>query len=96
MSLCVCIADMEAISNAEASNSTAKLCLQWHHHHKTLVSLLDTLWQKQELVDVTLATDGKFIHVHRVVLCASSDYFQVIVLHCPVFLILSGRESKSC
>lgn len=37
------------------------------------------LWQKQQLVDVTLAADGRFVHVHRIVLCASSDYFQVAI-----------------
>lgn len=61
----------------EEPNLSPQLCLKWHHHHKTLVSLLDVLWEKQELVDVTLAADGKFIDVHKIVLCACSKYFQV-------------------
>jgi len=57
--------------------SVPQLSLQWHHHHKALVSLLDVLWEKQELVDVTLAAEGQYIQVHRIVLCACSNYFKV-------------------
>lgn len=56
---------------------TQQLSLQWHKHHDTLISLLEMLWQKQELVDVTLSAGGRCIDVHRIVLCACSKYFQV-------------------
>ena len=59
------------------SSNSSQLCFQWHHHQKSVIDLLDQLWEKQELVDVTLAADGHFIRVHKIVLCASSDYFQV-------------------
>ena len=39
---------------------------------------MDALLQKGTLVDVTLAAEGKSIQVHRLVLCACSNYFQVI------------------
>ena len=53
-------------------------CLRWNNHHSTLVSVMDALLQKGTLVDVTLAAEGKSIQVHRLVLCACSNYFQVI------------------
>ena len=59
------------------TKSVPQLSLQWHHHHKALVSLLDVLWEKQELVDVTLAAEGQYLQVHRIVLCACSSYFKV-------------------
>jgi len=55
------------------------LSLQWHHHHKAVVSLLDMLWEKQELVDVTLAAEGQYLQVHRIVLCACSSYFKDVL-----------------
>ena len=54
-------------------------CLRWNNHHSTLVSVMDALLQKGTLVDVTLAAEGKSIQVHRLVLCACSHYFQVII-----------------
>jgi hypothetical protein len=32
---------------------------------------------KERLVDVTLAAEGQFINVHRIVLFACSQYFEV-------------------
>ena len=76
----------------EKRNLNPQLNLQWHQHHDTLVSLLKLLWEKQELVDVTLvAAGGRTINVHRIVLCACSKYFQVnkfrnitIIQFCPI------------
>ena len=65
-------------SMEDKRNLNPQLSLQWHQHHDTLVSLLKLLWEKQELVDVTLvASGGRSIQVHRIVLCACSKYFQV-------------------
>ncbi len=51
--------------------------LKWGNHHGALVSLLDNLLEREELVDVTLAAEGQFIHAHKLVLAASSKYFEV-------------------
>jgi len=40
---------------------------------------MDALLQKGTLVDVTLAAEGKSIQVHRLVLCACSNYFQELL-----------------
>jgi len=53
-----------------------EFCLRWNNHSSTLISVLDSLLQEEALVDVILAAEGKFIKVHRLVLCACSQYFQ--------------------
>ena len=55
-------------------------CLRWNNHHGTLIDVLQSLYQEQSFVDCTLDADGKSIHVHRLVLCAVSPYFQVCTL----------------
>ena len=54
----------------------AECCLRWKSHKKTLISWLDSLLEKECLVDITLAAEGKFIRAHRLVLCACSQYFE--------------------
>ena len=51
--------------------------LRWKNHHGTLVAVLEKLLQGEKFVDVILAAEGKFIKVHRIVLCACSQYFEV-------------------
>lgn len=50
--------------------------MRWNNHHNILVSVLDNLLGKESLVDVTLAAEGRIIRVHRLVLCACSQYFE--------------------
>ena len=54
-----------------------EFCLRWNNHHSTLVTVLDKLLERETFVDVILAAEGQFIKVHRVVLCACSQYFEV-------------------
>lgn len=55
-----------------------EFCLKWNNHHSVLVSVLDALLERERLVDVTLAAEGQFLNVHRLVLFACSQYFEVI------------------
>jgi len=55
---------------------TEDFCLRWNNHHTTFISVMNSLLQKELLVDVTLAAEGQFIEVHRLVLCACSQYFE--------------------
>ena len=55
-----------------------EFCLRWNNHHNVLVTVLDKLLEKESLVDVTLASEGQFLRVHRLVLCACSQYFEVL------------------
>ena len=54
-----------------------EFCLRWNNHHHVLVSVLDKLLEKESMCDVTLAADHQMIRVHRLVLCACSNYFEV-------------------
>jgi len=55
-------------------------CLRWNNHHNTLISVLQSLYHSGSFVDVTLASEGKSLQVHRLVLCACSPYFQELLL----------------
>lgn len=56
-----------------------EFCLKWNNHHTTIVSVLDTLLEKESLCDVTLAAEGQFVRVHRFVLFACSSYFEELL-----------------
>ena len=64
------------MAGAFGGNST-EYSLKWNSHHSTIVSVLDSLLERESLVDVTLACEGKFINVHRFMLFACSPYFEV-------------------
>jgi len=57
-------------------NEVQEFCLRWNNHHNVLVSVLDSLLARETLVDVVLAAEGRSIKVHRLVLCACSQYFE--------------------
>jgi len=58
-----------------------EFCLKWNNHHSVLVSVLDALLEQEKLVDVTLAAECQFLNVHRLVLFACSQYFEVGFLY---------------
>ena len=52
--------------------------VQWEHHSSELVQSLASFLTEGVLQDVTLvASEGKRIRAHRVILAASSEYFKV-------------------
>ncbi|XP_050728505.1 longitudinals lacking protein, isoforms H/M/V-like isoform X5 [Eriocheir sinensis] len=51
------------------------LSLKWNNHRTTFIHILGVLRDKQAYTDVTLACDGKFYQVHKLVLSTCSDYF---------------------
>ena len=55
----------------------AKCDLSWGDHYSSLLSVFGSYMKNDKLVDVTLAAEGKVIHVHRLVLLASSSYLEV-------------------
>ena len=54
--------------------------LRWNNHHGTLVAVFNKLLESGTFVDVILAAEGQFIKVHGVVLCACSQFFEVMLL----------------
>ncbi len=53
-------------------------CIQWNQHHSTIITGLESLLQRDSLIDVQLEAEGKFINAHRLVLSSCSPYFEVI------------------
>ncbi|CAL4062494.1 unnamed protein product [Meganyctiphanes norvegica] len=54
------------------------LSLKWNNHRSTFLHILTILRDKQAYTDVTLACDGKFYNVHKLVLSTCSDYFSAM------------------
>lgn len=52
-------------------------CLRWSSYTQQLSEALRTLLDRELLVDVTLACDGRSLRAHRAILSACSSYFQV-------------------
>lgn len=67
-------------------------CLRWNNHQPNFISVFSSLLNNESLVDVTIATEGKHLQAHKVVLSACSSYFQVGILntnYCVVFKCIS-------
>ncbi|KAB7495825.1 Longitudinals lacking protein [Armadillidium nasatum] len=52
------------------------LSLKWNNHSSTFFHVLETIRKKELYSDVTIACDGKFFSVHKLVLSTCSEYFQ--------------------
>lgn len=50
--------------------------LCWNNFHNNLSSGFHSLLQDEDLVDVTLAADGRYIKAHKTVLSVCSPYFK--------------------
>ncbi|RXG60808.1 Longitudinals lacking protein, isoforms H/M/V [Armadillidium vulgare] len=52
-----------------------ELALKWNNHQSTFLQIIKCLRYKDMFADATLACNGKFFSVHKLVLSACSDYF---------------------
>ncbi|XP_021914811.1 broad-complex core protein isoforms 1/2/3/4/5-like isoform X4 [Zootermopsis nevadensis] len=50
--------------------------LRWNNFHNNLTAGFHALLQEEDLVDVTLAAGGQFVHAHKIVLSVCSPYFK--------------------
>ena len=51
-------------------------CLKWNHHQSNFIKTFSRLLDNEQFTDVLLATEGKTIRCHKVVLSACSFYFE--------------------
>lgn len=58
-------------------NKIEHYILRCENHHSKLSSRISELLSTNNLVDCTLAAEGKFLKAHRVILSVSSPYFAV-------------------
>ncbi|XP_026286104.1 protein tramtrack, beta isoform isoform X2 [Frankliniella occidentalis] len=52
--------------------------LRWNNFQSNMTSGFHALWEGEDLVDVTLAADGRFLQAHKVVLSVCSPYFKTL------------------
>ena len=56
-----------------------RLRLDWHDHGGELSALTSDLWNRRELSDVTLATEGgRTFAAHKIILASASNYFREV------------------
>ena len=53
-----------------------KLCLQWNDFHENIKSAFGNLREDNDFADVTLACEDGQVEAHKVILAASSPFFQ--------------------
>ncbi|KAL7640449.1 UNVERIFIED_CONTAM: hypothetical protein RMT77_008724 [Armadillidium vulgare] len=74
------------------------LSLKWNNHRTTFLHVIGTLRSKASYTDVTLACDGKFYPVHKLVLSTCSEYFGAIFERTPCkspVIVLKDIECKN-
>lgn len=71
------------MATAAPSNSSQHYCLRWNNYQSNLTSVFDQLLQNESFVDVTLAVAGHTVRAHKVILSASSPYFQSLLRDNP-------------
>ena len=65
--------------------------LKWSNHAHCFVSKLVDMVERERFVDITLATEeGLFLKAHRLILCAASPYFEVVITCSPSKLLCSN------
>ena len=76
-----------------------KLCLQWNEFQENIKNVFKNLRGNNDFTDVTLACeDGKQVEAHKVILAASSPFFQKILggnKHPHPLIYLRGVKSDS-
>ena len=74
-----------------------KLCLQWNDFQENVKSAFGNLRECTDFNDVTLACeDGRQIEAHKVVLAASSPFFQTVLKknkHSHPLIYMRGMKS---
>ena len=75
-----------------------KLCLKWNDFQENLSSAFGSLREDNAFTDVTLAcVDGKQLEAHKVILAASSPFFQNLLRknkHAHPIVYLKGMKSE--
>ena len=65
---------------AKRTKMTEKLCLQWNDFKDNVLTAFGSLREDKDFTDVTLACeDGQQVEAHKVILAASSPFFQNVL-----------------
>ena len=84
--------------SALSHNMSEKLCLQWNDFKDNVNTAFGSLREDSEFTDVTLASeDGQQLEVHKVILAASSPFFQSLLRrnnHPHPLIYMRGMKSE--
>lgn len=83
----------QRFNNLFEMGANQEFCLRWSSYQEQLTEALRSLLEKELLVDVTLACDGRSLRAHRAILSACSSYFQVITTSQSVLIFFSIHNS---
>lgn len=61
-----------------ASESTEQFSLRWNNFHSNLTTGFHDFLRAEDLVDVTLAAEGRVLYAHKLVLSVCSPYFKEV------------------
>ena len=71
------IHNSESTANTNCTKMSEKLCLKWNDYQDNVNSAFALMRGENDYADVTLACeDGQQIEAHKVILAASSPFFQ--------------------
>ena len=89
-----CFSLLPQLSIAKMDPLSQVFSLRWSQHQTNMLTVFDKLLQSEAFCDVTLACEGGSLKCHKIVLAASSEYFQKLFMensseHPIVFLKVS-------
>ena len=61
----------------------AGLCLKWAHYETTMLETFRQMLLEKEMLDVTIACEGKSLDAHKLVLSGCSDFFKELFKNNP-------------
>ena len=89
----------QSMSLFQTYNMSEKLCLKWNDFQENVNAAFGSLRENKEFADVTLACeDGQQIEVHKVILAASSPFFQNLLKknkHPHPLIYMRGIKSEN-
>ena len=90
----------DSLSHPFASSSMSeKLCLKWNDFQENVNTAFGSLREDNEFADVTLACeDGQQVEAHKVILAASSPFFQNLLKrnrHPHPLIFMRGMKSEN-
>ena len=79
-------------------STTEKFCLKWNDFHDNISTAFESMRQDIDFADVTLACeDGQSVQAHKVILAASSPFFQNLLKqdkHSHPLIYMRGTKSE--
>lgn len=84
------------LSIARMDPLSQNFSLRWNQHQANMLNVFGKLLQSEDFCDVTLACDGGSLKCHKIVLAASSNYFQKLFMdNCSDHPIVFLKDVKA-